>query len=121
MTINPIAKDECANNPNNASFGSLVDFWSFNKISANADEISNTEKEMLISNEKARVTSNNEECANVPAKKDNLLQITKQPRGPVTKAIPRPATSALIKKSSNIYFFVSIVPSGEWVWSWSCS
>ena len=121
MTTNPIAKDECANNPNNASFGSLVDFWSFNKIRANADEISNTEKEILISNEKARVTPNNEECANVPAKKDNLLQITKQPRGPVTKAIPRPATSALIKKSSNIYFFVSIVPSGEWVWSWSCS
>ena len=76
-------------------------------------KINNTEKEILISNEKARVTPNNEECANVPAKKDNLLQITKQPRGPVTRAIPRPATSALIKKSSNIYFFVSIVPSGE--------
>ena len=57
---------------------------------------------MLRSNEKARVTPNSEECDNVPAKKDNLLQITKQPRGPVTKATPIPATNALIKKSSNI-------------------
>ena len=121
MTTNPIAKDEWANNPNNASPGSFVVFCNLNKIKATADEINKTENEILISNEKARVTPNNDEWANVPAKKDNLLHITKHPRGPVTKAIPRPAISALMKKSSNIYFLLSIVPSGEWVWSWSCS
>ena len=34
--------------------------------------------------------------------KDNLLQTTKQPNGPVTRAIPIPAIIALTIKSSNI-------------------
>ena len=46
-----------------------------------------------------------------PAKKDNLLQIIKHPKGPVIKAIPIPAIKALIKKSSNILLFRFIVPS----------
>ena len=48
------------------------------------------------------VTPNSAECAKVPAKKENLLQMIKHPHGPVTKAIPIPATKALIKKSFNI-------------------
>ena len=50
----------------------------------------------------AIVTPSKAEWASVSPKYDNLLQTTKQPRGPVTKAIPKPATKALIKKSSNI-------------------
>ena len=115
ITTNPIAKDECANSPNKASPGSFVVFCNRNRIKAIADETNKTEKEIFISKEKASVTPNNAEWANVPAKKDNLPQITKQPRGPVTNAKPRPAVSALMKKSSNIYFLVSIVPSVEWV------
>ena len=37
---------------------------------------------------------------------DNLLQTTKQPSGPVTKATPIPAINALTKKSSNILIFL---------------
>ena len=49
-----------------------------------------------------RVTPSKAECARVSPKYDNLLQITKHPRGPVTIAMPSPAIKALIKKSSNI-------------------
>ena len=48
------------------------------------------------------VTPSNAEWDNVSPKKDSLLQIIKQPIGPVTKAIPVPANNALIKKSSSI-------------------
>jgi hypothetical protein len=95
--------------------GPLGCFVIWRRLSFFADETNKTEKEIFISKEKASVTPNNAEWANVPAKKDNLLQITKQPKGPVTNAKPRPAVSALMKKSSNIYFLVSIVPSVEWV------
>ena len=50
----------------------------------------------------AKVTPSNAEWANVSPKYDNLLHITKHPRGPVTIATPSPANKALIKKSSNI-------------------
>ena len=49
ITTNPIARDEWANKPNKASLGSLVVFCNLNKINATADEINNTEKDMLIS------------------------------------------------------------------------
>ena len=62
--------------------------------------LKNTENAILNSNSKAIVTPSKAECASVPAKKDNLLQITKHPSGPVIKAIPSPASKALIKKSS---------------------
>ena len=59
-------------------------------------------RDRLNSIVKANVTPNKAEWARVSPKYDNLLQITKQPSGPVTKATPIPATKALIKKSSNI-------------------
>ena len=40
--------------------------------------------------------------ASVSPKNDSLLQTTKHPNGPVTRAIPTPAIKALNKKSSNI-------------------
>ena len=121
ITTKPTARDECANKPNNASPGSFVVFWSFKSISAIADEIKKTENAIFNSKKKAIVTPRSAEWDNVSPKKDNLLQIIKHPRGPVTNAIPIPAIKALIKKSSNIYCFLFIVPSGEWVWSCLCS
>ena len=102
ITTKPTAKDECASNPNKASPGKFVVFCNFNKINATAEETKKTDKAILISKEKAKVTPNSAEWDRVSPKKDNLLQITKQPRGPATKAMPIPAIKALIKKSSNI-------------------
>ena len=65
-------------------------------------ETKKTDKAILISKDKARVTPSNAEWDKVSPKKDSLLQITKHPRGPATKAMPMPAIRALIKKSSNI-------------------
>ena len=62
----------------------------------------NTEKAMFSSKEYAKVTPSRAEWASVSPKYDSLLQTTKHPSGPVTSATPSPATSALIKKSSNI-------------------
>ena len=102
MTTSPTANDEWANKPNRASPGSLVVFCYFNNIIAIIEEIANTEKAILISKKTAIVTPSKAEWDNVSPKKDSLLQIIKQPIGPVTKAIPKPANNALIKKSSNI-------------------
>ena len=102
ITTKPTAKDEWASNPNKASPGKLVVFCSFNKTSATAEETKKTDKAILISKDKARVTPSNAEWDKVSPKKDSLLQITKHPRGPATKAMPMPAISALIKKSSSI-------------------
>ena len=93
---------ECANKPNKASPGSLVVFCNLNNIIAITEEIINTEKAMLISKKTAIVTPSKAEWDKVSPKKDNLLQIMKQPIGPATKAIPVPANNALIKKSSSI-------------------
>ena len=80
------------------------------------DDIIKTEREILTSKVKARVTPKSAECASVSPKKANLLQIIKHPSGPVTRAIPTPAINALIKKSSNIeYYLFLTVPSGECV------
>ena len=68
---------------------------------ASAADIKKTAKAILISKKTAIVTPNKAEWAKVPAKKENLRQIMKQPKGPVIKAIPIPANKALIKKSSN--------------------
>ena len=106
ITTNPIAKDEWASKPNKASLGKFVFFCNCKSKIARTAEIRKTEKAILISKTNAIVTPSKAECAKVPAKKENLLQITKQPRGPVIKAIPTPAIIALIKKSSNILFFI---------------
>ena len=102
ITTNPTANDECAKRPRRASPGNLVFFCNFNKIRAIIDDIIKTERAILTSKVKARVTPKRAECANVSPKKASLLQIIKHPSGPVTKAIPIPAINALIKKSSNI-------------------
>ena len=102
ITTSPIAKDEWANNPNKASPGKLVLFCKYIRINAIKDEIMNTERAILNSKVYAKVTPSKAEWARVSPKYDNRLHITKHPKGPVTIAIPSPATKALIKKSSNI-------------------
>ena len=49
MTTSPTANDEWANKPNRASPGSLVVFCNLNNIIALIEEITNTEKAILIS------------------------------------------------------------------------
>ena len=93
-------------------------------MSATIDETINTDKEIFMSKEIEKVTPNKAAWERVSPKKDNRLQITKQPKGPVTSAIPTPAIKALIKKSSIIKgynFFFNSTPSEEWAWSWRCS
>ncbi len=102
ITTRPTANDEWANKPNKASPGNLVVFCNLNNIIAITEETTNTEKAILMSKKTAIVTPSKAEWDNVSPKKDNLLQIMKQPMGPVTKAIPIPANNALIKKSSSI-------------------
>jgi len=80
----------------------LVVFCNLNSIIAINEETKNTEKAILMSKKIAIVTPSKAEWDNVSPKKDNLLQIMKQPIGPVTKAIPVPASNALIKKSSSM-------------------
>ena len=104
ITTNPTANEEWAKRPSKASLGRLVFFCSCIKINAIIDDIKNIETAILNSSEYAIVTPSNAECASVSPKYDNLLQTTKQPNGPVTKAMPIPAINALIKKSSNISF-----------------
>ena len=87
----------------------LVDwffFWSCIKNKAITDEVIKTDKAILNSRENAIVTPSKAECAKVSPKYDSLLQTTKHPNGPVTKATPIPANKALIKKSSNILIFL---------------
>ena len=108
-TTNPIARDEWDKSPNNESLAKLVVFCSFNKSNATKDETTNTDNEILISNVTDNITPNKAECASVSPKNDSLLQTTKQPRGPVTKAIPIPAIKALNKKSSNIIIFLLLL------------
>jgi len=103
ITTSPTAKDEWANKPNKASPGNFVVFCNFSNIIAINEEIINTDKAILTLKKTAMVTPSNAECDKVSPKKDSLLQIIKQPIGPVTKAIPVPANNALIKKSSNIF------------------
>ncbi len=103
ITTRPTAKEEWANKPNKASPGNFVVCCNFKSISATTDEIKKTENAMLISKNTDIVTPNKAAWANVSPKKDNLLQIMKQPKGPVTNAIPTPAINALIKKSSNMF------------------
>ena len=71
------------------------------------DETINTAREIFMSMAREIVTPSKAAWAKVSPKKDKRRQITKQPSGPVTKATPKPAINALIKKSSNIlvYFF----------------
>ena len=102
ITTRPTANEEWANKPNKASPGSLVVFCNLNNIIATTEEIIKTEKAILMSKKIAIVTPSKAEWDNVSPKKDSLLQIMKQPMGPVTKAIPIPANNALIKKSSSI-------------------
>ena len=106
MITSPIASDEWANKPNKASLGRFVLVCNWRRKIAITADIKKTDKAILSSNTKAIVTPNKAECASVPAKKDNLLQITKHPIGPVIKAIPIPASKALIKKSSSILFLI---------------
>ena len=102
ITTKPTASDEWASSPSKASPGKLVFLSSFTKINAIIDEVINIATAILKSRVYAIVTPSKAEWARVSPKYDNLLQTTKHPRGPVTKAIPIPATKALIKKSSNI-------------------
>ena len=57
----------------------------------------------------AITTPSKAECARVSPKYDNLLQTIKQPKGPVIIAKPIPATKALNKKSSNIFYLIRLV------------
>ena len=98
----PTARDACASKPNKASLGNFVFFCNCKRMIAKDADIKKTAKAILISKKTAIVTPSSAECAKVPAKKENLLQMIKHPHGPVTKAIPIPATKALIKKSFNI-------------------
>ena len=109
ITTSPTANEAWANRPNKASFGNFVYFCNCNNKIAKTAEIIKTENAILISKNKAMVTPNSAEWANVPAKKDNLLQTTKHPSGPVTSEIPIPAISALVKKSSNIIIFLDLL------------
>ena len=61
ITTKPTANDEWASKPNKASPGKLVVFCNFNKTSATAEEIKKTDKAILISKDKARVTPSNAE------------------------------------------------------------
>ena len=101
-TTNPMAKDECERSPSSASPAKFVVFCNLNKINATNDETANIDSEMFISNDIDNITPNNAECASVSPKNESLRHTTKHPRGPVTRAIPIPAISALNKKSSKI-------------------
>ena len=114
MTTSPTANDEWANKPNRASPGSLVVFCNLNNIIAIIEEITNTEKAILISKKTAIVTPSKAEWDNVSPKKDSLLHIIKQPIGPVTKATPKSANNALIKKSSSIIYLLFSFNSPVW-------
>ena len=60
--------DECAKRPSKASPGRLVLFWSWTKINAIKDEIKNTDRAILNSNEYAIVTPSKAEWASVSPK-----------------------------------------------------
>ena len=68
MTTRPIAKEECAKSPNNASPGRLVFFWRLTSSKAIMAEITKTDIAIFNSKEYAIVTPNRAEWAKVSPK-----------------------------------------------------
>ena len=68
MITRPTAILEWARSPNNASPGSFVLFCKLNKSNATIPETKNTDKEMLMLKEKAKVTPRSAECDKVSPK-----------------------------------------------------